>query len=395
MKNSFVPKIEEFEFKDRRQRLRFLMEKNEIDVVIAYADDKATFGQQFSRYYFNYQPHFEPACVIIPLNKSSFIVTGPESEEFVYKNSYCKDVKIADVFTHPNEEYPFHKILSFSDLLLDFSKNSKKSTVTVGIAGSEMLPYKYWQKINNLNFVKVIEVDDMILQQRSIKSPQEIKVIEHAYSIAERGIKKGIEVIDKGISEREIAAEIEYEMRKLGSEGMGIDTIIGSGKNNTHPILTRTTARKIKKGDHVLLTIAPRYEGYHGAIGRVVAIGQINENISEAYNIALKAQEEVIKNMRPGIKGFELDKIARDVCISNNYGKYFAYSGIHSVGVCEFEPPIMTSWNKIEIIENMILSIDIPLFFLDWGGIRIEDGFKITNSSNSALQNISKNIFYK
>ena len=55
----------------------------------------------------------------------------------------------------------------------------------------------------------------------------------------------------------------------------------------------------------------------------------------------------------------------------------------------------MTSWNKIEINQNMILSIDIPLFFLDWGGIRIEDGFKITNSGNSALQNISKNIFYK
>ena len=89
MKNSFVPKIEESEFKDRRQRLRSLMEKKEIDVVIAYADDRATFGQQFSRYYFNYQPHFEPACVIIPLNKDSFIVTGPESEEFVYKNSYC------------------------------------------------------------------------------------------------------------------------------------------------------------------------------------------------------------------------------------------------------------------------------------------------------------------
>ena len=395
MKNSFVPKIEESEFKDRRQRLRFLMEKKEIDVVIAYADDRATFGQQFSRYYFNYQPHFESACVIIPLNMDSFIVTGPESEEFVYKNSYCKDVKIADVFTHPNEEYPFHKIQSFSELLLQFSTVSKSSKIRVGIAGSEMLPFKYWKKIHDLDFVEIIEVDDMILKQRSIKSSQEIKVIEHAYNIAERGIKKGIEVIQKDISEREIAAVIEYEMRKLGSEGMGIDTIIGSGKNNTHSILTRTTARKIENGDHVLLTIAPRYEGYHGAIGRVVAIGEINEEIPKSYEVAIKAQEEVINNMYPGIKGFELDKIARDVCISNNLGKYFAYSGIHSVGVSEFEPPIMTSWNKVEIIENMVLSIDIPLFFLDWGGLRVEDGFKVTNSGNSALQTISKEIFYK
>jgi len=395
MKYQFIPKIEEKEFKERRRILRSLMEKKEIDVVIAYADDKATFGQQFSRYYFNYQPHFESCCIIIPMNQKSFIVTGPESEEFVYKNSFCSEVKIADVFTHPNEEYPFHKIQSFTEILLQFSNEKNLKKIRVGIAGSEMLPFKYWQKINDIDFVDIIEVDDMILKQRSIKSSQEIKVIEHAYKIAEKGIKKGIEIVQKDVSEREIAAEIEYEMRKLGSEGMGIDTIIGSGKNNTHPILTRTTSRKVKEGDHVLLTIAPRYQGYHGAIGRVVAIGQINENISRSYEIALKAQEEVIKNMSPGKKGFELDKIARDVCISSNLGSYFAYSGIHSVGVCEFEPPIMTSWNKVEITKNMVLSIDIPLFFLDWGGLRIEDGFKITNSGNLALQNISKNIFYK
>ena len=395
MKYQFNPKIEEKEFEERRKILRLLMEKKKIDVVITYADDKATFGQQFSRYYFNYQPHFESCCVIIPMNQKSFIVTGPESEEFVYKNSYCSEVKIADVFTHPNEEYPFHNVQSFSEILLQFSKVTKSKQIRVGIAGSEMLPFKYWQKINDIDFINIIEVDDMILKQRSIKSPQEIKVIEHAYNIAEQGIKKGIEVVQKDISEREIAAEIEYEMRKLGSEGMGIDTIVGSGKINTHPIITRTTSRKIKDGDHVLLTIAPRYEGYHGAIGRIVAIGEINENIPRSYEIAIKAQAEVIKNMSPGIKGYELDKIARDVCISSNLGKYFAYSGIHSVGVCEFEPPIMTSWNTVEITKNMVLSIDIPLFFLDWGGLRIEDGFKITNSGNLPLQKISKNIFYK
>ena len=395
MKNKFSPSIDESEFKNRTNKLRLLMEQHQIDVVVAYADDRATFGQQFSRYYFNYQPHFEPACVIVPIKEESFIVTGPESEEFVYNNSYCSNVKIADVFTHPNEEYPFHKVQSFSDILLQFANDTKSKKIKVGIAGSEMLPFKYWQKINNNEKVEIVEVDDIILKQRSVKSPQEIQVIEHAYSIAQKGIKKGIDVIQKGISEREIAAEIEYEMRKLGSEGMGIDTIIGSGKENTHPILTRTTSRKINDGDHVLLTVAPRYEGYHGAIGRIVSVGNIDESIMKAYEVAVKSQEEVIRNMKPGIKGKDLDKIAREVCISNNLGKHFAYSGIHSVGVCEFEPPIMTSWNDEEIKENMILSIDIPLFFLDWGGLRIEDGFKILKSSNSPLQSISKEIFKK
>ena len=84
MKN--LPTIPKEEFKQRRDNLRDLMISNQIDIIIAYSDDRATFGQQFSRYYFNYQPHFEPACLVIQANEDSYIITGPESEEFVLNN---------------------------------------------------------------------------------------------------------------------------------------------------------------------------------------------------------------------------------------------------------------------------------------------------------------------
>ena len=85
MKN--LPTIPKEEFKQRRDNLRDLMISNQIDIIIAYSDDRATFGQQFSRYYFNYQPHFEPACLVIKANEDSYIITGPESEEFVLNNT--------------------------------------------------------------------------------------------------------------------------------------------------------------------------------------------------------------------------------------------------------------------------------------------------------------------
>lgn len=395
MKYNFKPHIDKLEFKKRRQDLRKLMNQQNIDVVVAYSDDRATFGQQYTRYFFNYQPHFEPACAIIPLEGESCIVTGPECEELVFNSSYCENVKIADVFTHPDEEYPYHQILSFFKILKLLTKFKKNKKITIGLAGSEMLPYKYWKEIKDISKSKIIEANSIIEKLRTIKSEQEIKVIKYAYKIAQRGIQKGIEVINEGMTERELAAEIEYEMRKLGSEGMGIDTIVGSGKINTHSIITRTTSKKLKKGEHVLLTIAPRYEGYHGAIGRVVAIGKINEKIVQAYEVAIKAQNEVIKFLKPGTKGKDLDNIARNVCKEYNLEKYFAYSGIHSLGVSEFEPPIMTSWNNITLKKNMILSVDIPLFWLSWGGLRLEDGFHITKNFNKPLQKISKEITYK
>tara|TARA_B100001013_G_C24605893_1_gene440965 strand:+ start:267 stop:1454 length:1188 start_codon:yes stop_codon:yes gene_type:complete len=395
MKYFYKPNIHKSEFKKRRENLRLLMDKNNIDIVVAYSDDRATFGQQYTRYFFNYQPHFEPACVIIPKEGESCIVTGPECEELVLNNSYCRNVKIADVFTHPDEEYPFHQVLSFSKLLKLLTQFKKNKKITIGLAGSEMLPYKYWKKIKNLEKSKIVEVNEMIEQLRCIKSQQEIKVIQHAYKIAQKGVQKGIEVAQAGITERELAAEIEYEMRKLGSEGMGIDTIVGSGKINTRSIITRATSRKVKNGEHILLTIAPRYEGYHGAIGRVIAIGQINEQIPKFYEVAIKAQNEVIKHLKPGIKGKEIDKIARKVCREHHLEKYFAYSGIHSVGYSEFEPPILTSWNEVIIKKNMVLSIDIPLFFVSWGGLRVEDGFQVLKNSNKPLQTIPKDIVYK
>ena len=101
-------------------------------------------------------------------------------------------------------------------------------------------------------------------------------MIREAYQIAEAGTAAALAAMVSGVTEREIAAEAEHVIRRLGSEGMGIDTIVGSGKENTFAILSRTTNRRIGKGDHVLVTLAPpRYEGYDAAIGRVAAVGRI------------------------------------------------------------------------------------------------------------------------
>ena len=200
------------------------MDKNNIDIVVAYSDDRATFGQQYTRYFFNYQPHFEPACVIIPKEGESCIVTGPECEELVLNYSYCRNVKIADVFTHPDEEYPFHQVLSFSKLLKLLTQFKKNKKITIGLAGSEMLPYKYWKKIKNLEKSKIVEVNEMIEQLRSIKSQQEIKVIQHAYKIAQKGVQKGIEVAQAGITERELAAEIDAAIASSIQEGISAAT---------------------------------------------------------------------------------------------------------------------------------------------------------------------------
>lgn len=176
-------------------------------------------------------------------------------------------------------------------------------------------------------------------------------------------------------------------MRRAGAEGTGIDTIVASGPNS-RPILARSTFREIMDDDLVLLTVAPRYEGYHAAIGRAVTVGNPGEEVERAIDIPAHAQEACHRAIRPGIMGKDVERIGRDIVEEAGLGRYFLYSGIHSVGVIEFEPPILGPGSNEVLKENMVISVDIPMFNTPWGGIRIEDGYLVTENGVEKLVSI-------
>ena len=157
--------------------------------------------------------------------------------------------------------------------------------------------------------------------------------------------------------------------------------------------MARTTTNRLMEHEHVLLTLAPRYEGYHAAIGRVAAVGGVDPAIEAAVLVAIEAQDAAAKALKPGTIGNAVDRIARDVCRRHGLERYFAYSGVHGVGVIEFEPPILTSWYKEPLTSDMVFSIDIPMFGAPWGGLRIEDGFLIGPEGAEPLQSLPREIY--
>ena len=130
--------------------------------------------------------------------------------------------------------------------------------------------------------------------------------------------------------------------------------------------------------DVVIVTVAPRYEGYHGAIGRTVFVGQPSEEYIALMKAQEKAQQVCASQFKPGNVGSEAEGMARAVMAEAGYDKNFLYSGIHSVGVIEFEPPILGPSSDTRFAENMVVSIDIPTFESPIGGARTEDGYIIT-----------------
>lgn len=390
------PTIQKEEFIARQQKVQNLMSEKDLDLVIAYADDRFVYGQAYARWLLNYQPAFEPAFVMIPAKGEAVIATGAESVDFVHNFSHCKKAYAVWEFLHPDEEYPYCEVVSMKDVNADLEAAMGNGIQKVGIAGASAVPYHMMLKLQEIYGAEnIVDVDEEMSMLRAVKTETEIEVIRYAYKIAQAGMDKVAEIMKPGMTEREIAAEAEYVMRKMGSEGMGIDTMVAAGQEHTMPILARITDREIKDGDLVVVTLAPRYQGYHGAIARPFFIGKQSETIMSVFELVKQAQAQTAEKLRPGVTAKEVDATSREVLNNAGLGKHFVYTGVHSTGVIEFESPILASKSDVVIEKNMIFSIDIPVFITEWGGMRLENGYLITENGPEPLNTLDTSYCVK
>jgi Xaa-Pro aminopeptidase len=387
-----LPRIPDAEFRTRWQRLQAAMAAAGLDMVIAYADDHAVAGPGHARYLADFAPHFEPVCVLVPASGGPLLLSGPETETFAQLTARIHDVRVVREFTHPDEEYPFTTLVHLHDAIAEAAERAGVLPRRVGMAGLELMSIKIYQAFEQaLAGVEFVEAEHLMTGLRAIKTLAEQQVIRYAYRIAQAGIQAAFDAIHEGTSEREVAAAAEFAMRSMGSEGMGIDTIVAGGPN-TRPILARTRLRDLCRGELILLTIAPRYEGYHAAIGRPVVIGQPSAEVRRAMQVAVAAQQATMQAMRPGAPGSQVEGVARRLVEAAGLGGYFLYSGVHSVGVVEFEPPIFGPGNHDPLQAGMVLSIDVPLFHAPWGGLRYEDGYLITTAGAEPLDDFPSDV---
>jgi len=357
------------------------MEREGLDLLLLHSDDRATYGAAYARWLSNLYPHFEPVCILFLRNTTPIILTGPETPGYANINSHIKDIRILKEITHPDQDFPYSKIESLYDVVSSFV--DPKSCKKIGIAGYSLISYDLFKSFKNVLPGQWVVADDQMGELRAVKSPAELEVTEYAYKIAEAGLLAAIKAVGPGVPERHVAAEAEYVMRKMGAEGYGIDTMVASGINSS-PIISRTSMREIDKDDFVSITLAPRYEGYHSALALPVLVGNPNNEAKRAVDAAIKAHRTCAGLLHEG-QTCEAEAVARKIMSDAGFERNFMYAGIHSVGVIEFEAPIFGPTSKSVMKENMVLSIDIPVFDGDWGGMRIEDGYIIEKDGSKRL----------
>jgi Xaa-Pro aminopeptidase len=379
-------RIPESEYKNRWAGLQKKMIENKCDLLFVYGDDHSFSGAGDIRYLCDYAPHIEPAVIVMSKEGNPVMVTGPECKDYALVQSSIKEVFAVTEFALPGQEYPFTDLTDFLSTVKKITSGSISNIETVGIIGMNIMPSPIIETLKGL-FKKALFVSagSWITELKMIKTGMEIKIIKRAFEIAEAGIRACIKAVREDVSEFEIAAEGEYVMRCMGAEGTGIDTIVGSGPN-MRLILPRSTGRKLKMGDCIALAIGPRFQGYHGQLGRPVILGSdVPEDLTRAMKVSAEALERTREMLKPGAIGKDVEAAGRDHVKNNGLGDYYVYSSCHSVGTVEAEEPVLGPGNRLVLQPDMVFNIDIPLFLAPFGGFRFEDGFLVKKEGNEKL----------
>ena len=246
----------------------------------------------------------------------------------------------------------------------------------------------------HLKCVDIIETDvlsNSINKLRMIKDEEEMEYIRKAQEIAESAFDDILGFIKEGVTEREIALELDRLMLEKGAEGISFDTIALAGENTSMPHGVPSD-KKVKKGDFVLMDFGAVYNGYHSDMTRTVCVGTPDEEMEKIYNIVLAAQEKAIAAAKAGISGKELDGIARRHICDAGYGEYFGHSLGHGVGLEIHEQPNAAPSYEKNLEKGTVVTIEPGIYIAGKFGVRIEDFVILTENGCINLTKSAKNI---
>ncbi len=272
-----------------------------------------------------------------------------------------------------------------------FSRHGAKTvaieseTMTV----KELNAYEHFFK--DITFVTNDALSNAISDLRMVKDAEEIECIRKAQRIAEKALDELMGFIKVGVTEREIALELNRLMFAYGAEDLSFDTIVLSGANTSMPHGVPSD-KKVESGEFVLMDFGAVYNGYHSDMTRTVCVGEPTDEMRKVYDIVLTAQNRAIEAAKAGILGCDLDKISRDIIEQNGYGSCFGHSLGHGVGMEIHEKPNASPNYKLPLGAGAVVTVEPGIYIAGKFGVRIEDFVILTENGCENLTKTAKNL---
>jgi Xaa-Pro aminopeptidase len=322
---------------------------------------------------------------VITKDRNYFLTDARYYEKAVEAVTNCKVIMIDDLAEQGLKEQL--KYIFMKHQIETISVESRSLTIAVLEKYKKMFP--------QIEIDTSSRLSDIIERKRAVKSQEEIEKIVTAQRIAERAFLKLVSKLRAGMTEKQIAAVLNYYMLELGADGPAFDIIAASGKNSAVPHATPTD-KPIEHGDFLILDFGAIVDGYHSDMTRTLAVGKPTESMKRVYDAVKSANEDAMRAVRVDITGKLLDNVARSTLEAWGYADYFKHSLGHGVGLEVHEKPALSvkSQNNSSMREGMVVTIEPGVYIPGKFGVRIEDMVVVTKNGCINLTKTPKTLIH-
>ena len=241
---------------------------------------------------------------------------------------------------------------------------------------------------------KLLPVKNTVEDLRILKDRDELAAIEKACGIADDAIRALAGHIQAGVSEKQVAWELESLLRQKGSDTLPFEIIVASGPNAARPH-AQPSGRLICEGETVIIDFGARCGGYCSDMTRTFMLGEQTEKFNTVYNIVLGAQLTALSIIENGMAARAADALARGMIDRAGYGEFFGHGLGHGTGLETHEAPRIGTMSDDILQEDMAFTIEPGIYLPGWGGVRIEDTVTITDGKLRTLTHAAKSPVLK
>jgi Xaa-Pro aminopeptidase len=243
-----------------------------------------------------------------------------------------------------------------------------------------------------LKRTRIAQTDGLVEQLREIKDRTEIDQIREAVTIAERAFAVIRASLRPDRTEKEVADELEHQIRLFGGTCSSFPSIIGVGPRAALPHGRPTRETRIGDADFVLIDWGARGKLYNSDLTRVLTTGKLSPKLQRVYGVVLSAQQAAIDSIRPGVRMKDVDAAARNIISQAGFGERFGHSLGHGIGLCVHEAPRLAPDQDSPLKAGMVVTVEPGIYLPGWGGVRIEDDILVTKDGHEVLTSAAKQI---
>lgn len=242
---------------------------------------------------------------------------------------------------------------------------------------AEHITFDRYRRLNDIlsripSRLRLVPVDGLVESLRAIKEPEEIELITRAAAISDDALEYIEGRVEAGMTEMEIAWEIEKFMREQGSQPVPFDIIVASGRNSALPH-ARPAQCAVGPAEPIVIDIGARVGGYSSDLTRTICLDSPDTTFNKVYDTVLGAQLAAMAMIEEGMSGDEADRLARTVIEEAGYGKAFGHGLGHGIGLAPHEQPRLGPDSSHRLTEGMVFTIEPGIYLPGWGGVRTED----------------------